>query len=144
MIASSTGLGFHFFRVQKERVEICDELCALCDGLLIDLGYSVTPIKILVNNLCSQYMHISFINEDFIENKSFVATRLNNTENEEISRFLYSLGKSDLQSQKNIVAGFKEYITQSKNKYKKEHDKNGKMYICFCSFSGIILSLVLF
>lgn len=143
MIISSTGLGLQSSSRLRTKIEICTELSAFCDELILDLSYSVTPIIQLVEKKFEDKKHLNFISSKCIKCKSSLISPLSQAENSELSSFLYSLGKSDLKTQIKLIQGFKDYIEYSKNQYSVHYDKSSKVYVCYGAFIGIVVSLVL-
>lgn len=138
IVLATSSLGFYFVKLQKERIVVCNDLIGLCDELLIQLSFSMKPIKdiILSSNL-------DYLSVDNISSISIIATPLSYQENEKISHFLYQLGKSDAKSQTKTVNSFKDYLLQVRGKYVEKSNSKSKVYISFGVCSGIILSLAL-
>lgn len=143
MIISSTGLGLLSSNKIKTKIEICSELSAFCEELMLDLSYTVTPIIQLAENKLEGKKHLDFIDSGCIKTKKIFSSLLSSAENSELSNFLYSLGKSDLNTQIKLIEGFKTYIEYSKNQYSTQYDKSSKVYVCYGAFIGITLSLIL-
>lgn len=143
MILSSTGVGIVLALKLKRKYEICRELIKLCDYLIVDLEYRITPINELLEKSLNNSSYLSFISNENVKHKSDVKSILNRDENEEISLFLYSLGKSDVKSQLKQIKGFENYIKMSEKKYVDEYEKYRKLYLSFGFFIGTIISLVL-
>ena len=143
LIVSSTGLGYHYSIQNKRKYLIFNDLCTFCDTLALDIEYSATPVKILVENSLNNLKNISFISLDNLIENMAVNSFLTHAENDKISSFFYSLGKSDVSSQIKLIMGFKEYSNICKNKYLDQYQKYNKLYLSFGFFSGVIISLVL-
>ncbi len=128
----------------KKRVMICKELVSFCECLLIDLEYRVTPAKELIDSalLNKNLRHIKFISSENIIEKKRLNSILSETDNDEISNFIYSLGKTDLNSQKRLISNFKDYINNSMNEYSAKHKRDSKLYVSFGLFFGIVFSLI--
>lgn len=112
--------------------------------LLFDLEYRITPAKELLENaLCSENTgHLGFISSECLNEKKRIISPLSKSENSEISSFLYSLGKSDVNSQKILISSFKEYINYSLKTYSEKYKKDSKLYVSFGLFFGIVFSLI--
>lgn len=116
----------------------------LCDMIIIDLGFSVTSATKLLQKLLSDenLRHLSFITEENIKTRLPVCSVLSESENEQISEFVYMLGKSDVKAQTKLVKSFKEYIKKMEEKYSEKYRKESKLYITFGFFSGVLVSLI--
>ena len=128
----------------KKKVIICKELVKLCDCLILDFDYRITPIVELLNSalLNDNLKHLDFITTENLTRKTQVNSVLSEEENNEISQFVYSLGKSDLSAQKKLVLNFKEYIKNSMNEYSERYKRDSKLYVSFGLFFGIVFSLI--
>lgn len=144
LIFSSTMLGLLLSDSSKKRITVCSELASMCDMLLLDLDYRVTPVtELLKKTLKSETLrHISFISNENVMKKCKISSCLSKAENDELSGFLYALGKSDIKSQKRLISGFKEYIKNSQEIYSEKHRKDSKLYVTFGFFFGIVISLI--
>lgn len=142
IIISTTSVGIILSNNLKRKYIICKELESMCDSMIIDLSYKVTPIKELLEASSVKYDCLNFISIDNLSCKGKVDSCLNNVENQEISDFLYSLGKSNSTTQIRIIEGFKGYIHSCADKYENMFKRNNKLYISFGLFGGIILSLM--
>lgn len=143
MILSSTGLGLRLSNKIKHRIDICKELVSLCDELMLDLNYKITPIASLLQGKLTDKKSLAFIDFECVKNRAEIRSDLSDEENGELSDFLYSLGKSDVHSQLRLIKGFRQYIEYSKNQYIHEYKRNSKVYISLGLFAGIVVSLVL-
>lgn len=145
LIICSTALGFQLSDNIRKKIKICEELLNVCDDILIDLNFKVTPVLTLFENCIKnkRYDTLYFLSVEDIQNLSEIKSPLSKTENKELAYFLYSLGKTDLKSQINLINSFKEYIAQVKLKYIEEYKKNSKLYITFSLFGSIVFSLIL-
>ena len=144
LIISSTAVGMRLSDNLKRKITLCRELLIFCDLLLLDLQYRVTPIREL---LCStlkneRIKHLSFISDDCITENTEIKSILSIRENQELSQFLYSLGKSDVPSQKKLIEGYKEYVNNSLKYYCERHKKDSRIYVSFGLFFGIVFSLL--
>ena len=126
------------------KILICSELTALCDSLLLDLEYRRTPAKELLETALNseKARHLSFIPSDCLSVKTGIASPLSDRENEEISGFLYSLGKTDVYSQIRLISSFRDYISSSQRAYTEKYGKDSKLYVSFGLFFGIVFSLI--
>lgn len=145
LIICSTALGFQLSDNIRKKIKICEELLNVCDDILIDLNFKVTPVLTLFENCIKnkRYDTLNFLSVEDIQSLSEIKSPLSKTENKELAYFLYSLGKTDLKSQINLINSFKEYIAQVKLKYIEEYKKNSKLYITFSLFGSIVFSLIL-
>jgi hypothetical protein len=145
LIISSTTLGLLLSNQLKHKINVCKELSAMCDMLCLDLNYSVTPITQLVNKVISdeRLKDLNFISNDFVKDNLKINSCLSESENKELSSFLYSLGKSDVASQIKLINGFKEYINSHEAEYSELYAKKSKLYISFGFFGAVVISLVL-
>lgn len=111
----------------------------------MDLSYTVNPINKIVSKISDndRYKNLDFITQDCIKQKSMISSPLTSSENEEISQFLFSLGKSDLKSQMCLVDSFKEYISNSLSFYREKHKKDSKLFVTFGFFSGVVISILI-
>ena len=144
LIISSTAAGLTLCERLRTKILICTELTEVCDSLLLDLEYRRTPAKELLNAALNseKTKHLSFISSDCISVKTAVASPLSKRENEEISGFLYSLGKTDVNSQKRLISSFRDFISLSQKAYTEKYRKDSKLYVSFGLFFGIIFSLI--
>ncbi len=86
---------------------------------------------------------LGFINAECIREKKKLASPLSDEDNEALSRLLFSLGKSDVNSQLTLIDGFKEYIKIKEEQYREEYDKNSRLYLAFGLFSGLVISVLI-
>lgn len=121
----------------RNKINYCDELISFCELLINELNYSANSIPIIIKK--------SKINLDVncLSEKTSIDTVLSKEENDRLSDFVYSLGKSDKNTQINIVNSFLDYIKNIKNNYQLMLQTKSKIYISFGVCSGIILSLIL-
>jgi len=144
LIIASTGLGFFFSEKLKKKALICGDLIKLCDVFLLDLDYRITPAKELLNKALEsgEIKHLDFVSCDNLMTEKSVESALSGSENDEISRFLFSLGKSDVNSQKKLIFTFKEYIKNSMLAYREKYKKDSKIYVCFGLLFSVAFSLI--
>ena len=64
-------------------------------------------------------------------------------DNELVSDFIYSLGKSDSNSQLKLIETFRKSIEQSKRKYEVDYSENSRLYLAFGLFGGVVFSLII-
>ena len=143
LILSSTGLGLRLSNRIKHKIDICKELVSLCDDLMLDLNYKITPIEGLLEGKLADKNKLDFINFECVKNRVEINSDLSDEENRELAGFLYSLGKSDVHSQLKLIGSFREFAEYSKNQYIQQYQKNSKVYISLGLFTGIVLSIVL-
>lgn len=145
LVLCSTMVGVLFVEKSKQRINICNQLIHFCDLLLIDYGYALTPTVMLVENLLSNVAlcDLDFITQKHIKSKTSVKSCLSEEENEKLSEFLYSLGKTDIKGQIKLVEAFKSYIQLCHDNYSEYHKKNNRIYLSFGFFGGLAVSLIL-
>ena len=144
LILTSTATGLYFSLNIKNKMDICRDLIKLCDTLLLDLDYKITPAPQLLKNALenSCITSLGFISENSLTKKTQVNSALSKSENEELSNFLFLLGKTDVNSQKKLISGFKEYAKNSLEKYTQKYKKDSKIYVSFGFFFACVLSLI--
>lgn len=105
----------------------------------------MTPAPLILKNALndSRLRGLNFINADNLVNKERIKSCLNDEQNEEISCFLYSFGKSDINTQINLVKKFKGYVQNAENEYKRTLTKNAKLYVALAFFGSSVLSIVI-
>lgn len=145
LVLCSTMMGMHFAEKSKEKLIVCNQLIHLCDLLIIDFGYTLTPSTLLIEKLlCDDSLnYLTFISKENVRSHKSINSCLTESENAKISDFLYSLGKTDVKGQIKLVESFKEYILICRNKYLESYNKNHKLYFSFGFFGGLALSLIL-
>lgn len=145
LILSTTALGLLLSDKSKKRISICNQLIGFCDLLSMDLSYTVNPINKIITKIINndRYKNLDFITQDCVKQKSVISSPLSAAENEEISQFLYSLGKSDIKSQLLLIEAFREYVSHSRCVYREKHKKDSKLFVTFGFFSGVVVSLLL-
>jgi len=128
----------------RNKAVICRELIKLCDNLLLDLSYKITPAKQLLSDALKSpgTRHLTFISSDNISEKKLPSSALSKSENEELCEFLFMLGKSDVSTQKKLIEGFKEYINNSLKAYTEKYRKNSKIYVSFGVLFSALFSLI--
>lgn len=145
LVLCSTMVGVLFVEKSKQKINICNQLIHFCDLLLIDYGYALTPTVLLVENLLNDdaLSDLDFITHNHIKSRMSVKSCLSEEENEKISEFLYSLGKTDIKGQIKLVESFKSYIQLCRDNYSEYHKKNYKIFLSFGFFGGLAVSLIL-
>lgn len=103
------------------------------------MGFRNTLLTELIKSFSFKYL--DFLTMETIANQSVISSPLTDEENREISAFLYSLGKSNAQSQILLIDGFREYVKFMITKYSDAYTKNSKLFITFGFFSGALISL---
>lgn len=132
-------------RGAEKKILICRKLVRLCELLSVDISFRSTPIVTLLGELLSygELGALSFIDENSVKEKTIIKSLLSSEENAELSSFLFSLGKSDKQSQLKVIEGFKQYIKNSEKEYSEQLKKNERLYLAFGFFSGALLVLTI-
>ena len=125
----------------KRKVRICRDLLSLCDILIIDVSFRKNSLIELLDK--NRFSNLGFINSNMIKTREKVISPLNENENSLISDFLFSLGKSDANSQLVLIEGFKENIEIIKRKYENSYAEKARLYLAFGFFSGLAASLVI-
>lgn len=122
----------------------CHQLAVLCDIILCDLGYKMTSAPMLLSNALKdeRLKDLSFLSEEYLKKKSVIKSCLSESENSELSVFLYSLGKSDVKTQTALVNGFKKYISNAENDYGARLSKNAKLYVALAFFCSTVVSIM--
>ena len=145
LVLCSTMAGVLFADRSKQKITVCNQLVHFCDLLVVDFGYSLTPTVLLVDNLLKNesLQSLDFITQEHIKSKTTVNSCLNDNENEKISEFLYSLGKTDIKGQIKLVESFKKYMQICGDNYLQSYNKNHKLYLSFGFFGGLAVSLIL-
>lgn len=140
LLISTTLSGVYLYDKSFKRVKICRELIIFCDCLKRDLMFKSTPINQLADEIISQgkLSSLSFINSD----GSAFDTPLESAANKELSLFLSGLGKSDTDTQLDLILSFKEYVQSLLEKYTQSHTKNSKLYLSFGFFFGVVLVIM--
>ena len=145
MVTATCLIGFIMYDNSRKKVAVCRELIAFCDCLRRDFMYKATPIGELVSDIVSssELKEIKFINSDSITECKTVVSPLSADADRELNSFLHSLGRSDVQTQLDLIAGFRDYLIELENKYRNNHIKNSRIYLSFGLFSGVTVALVL-
>lgn len=144
VILATSAAGFSMYQNSKLRLEICRELIVLCDCLRRDMMYKSTPVKELVADVIeSQNLtHLGFINPEKICDENYIYSPLQSTANKELSAFLSSLGRSNAETQLDLVDSFRSYMCSEEEKLKISHTKNSRLYLSFGVFSGLLIALI--
>ena len=144
IILSTTLTGVALARKARLKELICAELYGLCGRLGDSIRFTQAPIKPLLSGLISSdFRHLGFITPDMVEARCNPKSCLSDSENKAIGEFLFSLGKTNTESQLNLILAFGENIKKSKEAYAELYRKNSKIYITFGIFSGILISLII-
>lgn len=138
IVLSTTTAGICYNNLQKRKIQICDELISFCDSMLVELSYSLKPVYKLIDE-----MNIDYITMDNLTNSIPIESPLSNKENDQISSFLFSLGKSDAKSQIKVVTSFKEYVNTVRGKYVEGYKSKSRICLSLGVYSGVIISLIL-
>ena len=144
LILSSTGAGLFLSNKSRMRMIVCRELISFCDGLLLDLNYKVTPAAELIEKviISRKLKHLKAVDKNYIIRQKCFVSPLNQRDNEEVSAFLFSFGKSDVKTQIKLINDFKEYINTRLNEYTQKHIKDSKLYVSFGVFFGLVFSFI--
>lgn len=142
IVLTSLCIGWQKVIDCKQQIAICDSLIGLCNELSADLSYRQTPIIDVVTGYLRN-TRIDFIDEECFYHKEKVNSILSSTENERISQFIYSLGKSDISSQNKLIESFKLYMEESKDRYKSKYSSKSRVYLAFGLCGGLTVSLLL-
>lgn len=124
----------------KQRVLICKELVSFCDRLLMEIGSRQTPLLEILAQYEFRYLRIS---PQTVIGQAELYTALSDEDNRAVTEFLRSLGKSDSQTQKEMIDSFKEYMKNEERVYDEAYRKNARLYLAFGFFGGLLLSLLL-
>ena len=145
LILSTTALGLLSSEQSRRRVTVCRELVVFCEMLSLDIGFRATPVTQLADRLLRQpqLQHLDFLSLNHIKSRLPVPSCLSREENEELARFLFSLGKSDTKSQLALIASFRDYIEKAEEKYTEKHHRDAKLYVTFGFFTGTVISLMM-
>lgn len=138
LVLSSTIIGVLYSNRIKKKALICDELLDFCDKLNLELNYTFNPVTSIIEDVNLQYLSL-----DNLRVNTPLKTSLKDEENKRIASYIYSLGKSDAYTQKDIVLALKEYLTSLKNNYLLLFSKKSKIYLSFGLSFGIVISLLL-
>lgn len=135
LIAATTTYGINLSLDDKKKYQFCDDFSLMCDELLRDLKYMVTPAKSLLYNSINRNVRLA----KYCDNN----LPLNDDENGVISLFLNDFGKCDIDTQISKISSIKEYTIELKDKYYRKYLSSNKIYITFGFFSGSILTLIM-
>ena len=145
LLACGTLTGFLQAQKIRQKRLICRELAALCNALLSAISYRSDSVVSLLDKLLTQpdYRRLTFLSSAQIKQRQPVMSPLKREENETLSAFLYSLGKSDLSSQQRAVKCFYDYITQCEADYAERYRHDAGLFVCFGFFGTALLALIL-
>ena len=106
--------------------------------------YKSTPVKELVADVIEsqKLTHLGFINPEKICDENYIYSPLQSTANKELSAFLSSLGRSNAETQLDLVDSFRSYMCSEEEKLKISHTKNSRLYLSFGVFSGLLIALI--
>lgn len=141
---ASTLLGVHLCDAAQKRLRICIALEQLCRALEVEIGFRADAMPQLLEFLLKkqEFAVLSFLSAEQIKQRLPVDSLLSETENERLSQFLFSLGKSDLTSQKKLLEDFWAYMKQCEMHYSEKHSKQAGLYPAFGFFFGALISLL--
>lgn len=140
---SSTGAGIAITSIQRKKYDISCDIIRLCDELILDLEYRVTPINILLKRCLENKQNLAFISSNVLTENTTIKSVLNSSENAIISSFLCQLGKSDVATQIKLIRGFKEEFNQVKSKYFEQYNRYKKVNLSFGIFVGITICILI-
>ena len=143
---SCTAAGLHSSDLLRQRYKICAELKTMCDMMIVDLGYSVTPAVLMLDSLLSdnRFKHLGFIDSNCIKRMTSLDSPLSDEDSKRLSSFLYSLGKSDIKGQIKLIENFRNIMAGKEEYYKQEYIKKSKlnMTFSFCAAAVFALAVV--
>ena len=144
VIFATSAVGVSMYDSSKKRLSVCRELIIFCDCLRRDFMYRSTPVKLLVSEIISEQklVHLSFIKPEFIGEDVKASSPLENAANKELSAFLSALGRSDTDTQLDLISSFRSYLCGEEEKLKLSHAKNARLYLSFGVFSGVLIALI--
>ena len=144
VVICTTSMGLIVCNNKKRQVDICQQLVSLCDFILIDYESKLTPIIELVDELLSydSLKKLNFITTENLIMNSQIDSCLSREENEKLSSFLYSLGKTDVNAQIQIIKSFREYIKRSEYDYLENYNKYKKLYLSIGFLSGVCVCII--
>lgn len=146
MTISCVAAGLHSSDLLRQRFKICSELKSLCDMMIVDLGYSVTPAVLMLDSLLNdtRFKHLGFIDSGCIKRMTSLDSPLNDEDSKRLSSFLYSLGKSDIKGQIKLIENFRNIMAEKEEYYKHEYTKKSKlnMTFSFCAAAVFALAVV--
>ena len=125
----------------KKRVTVCKELIGLCDILSIDISQRNNSLTKLLGD--GRFQSLDFLNSEMLKQRMKINSPLSAEDNELVSDFIYSLGKSDSNSQLKLIETFRKSIEQSKRKYEVDYSENSRLYLAFGLFGGVVFSLII-
>ena len=106
----------------------------------MEIGSRQTPLLEILAQYEFRYLRIS---PQTVIGQAELYTALSDEDNRAVTEFLRSLGKSDSQTQKEMIDSFKEYMKNEERVYDEAYRKNARLYLAFGFFGGLLLSLLL-
>ncbi len=129
---------------KKEIVEFYFELCSLIEGFYNEMLYRKTPLK----DFLLSYNKSEFLNEiidSYLSGKLDVScfkNKLNNDEANFILSLFNELGKSNSESQKNVVEFYKEKFNKIYVEKFNEYKKHSKLYVKIAFSVGLMFLIM--
>ncbi len=117
----------------------------MCNALQTAISFRSDSVVSLLDALLKQcdYRHLQFFSSDWIIKQQAVVSPLTREENEALSAFLFSLGKSDLSSQKRAIGTFCDYIEHCEEAYALQYGHDARLFVCLGFFVTALLTLIL-
>lgn len=142
---SCMAAGLHSSDLMRQRYKICSELKTLCDMMIVDLGYSVTPAVLMLDNFLSdsRFKHLNFFDSNCIKRLISLESPLTDEDSKRLSSFLYSLGKSDVKGQIKLIDNFRNIMESKEEYYKQEYTKKSKLNMTFSFCAAAVFALVI-
>lgn len=142
---SCMAAGLHSSDSLRQRYKICSELKTLCDMMIVDLGYSVTPAVLMLDNFLSdsRFKHLNFFDSNCIKRLTSLESPLTDEDSKQLSSFLYSLGKSDVKGQIKLIDNFRNIMESKEEYYKQEYTKKSKLNMTFSFCAAAVFALVI-
>ena len=105
--------------------------------------YRSTPVSELLFELLGgdRLSRLDFIKSENITDDVPVDSPLSDVANKELSGFLQSLGRSDTDTQLDLINSFRDFVIKEEERLKLSHAKNSRLYISFGVFSGVLVAI---
>ena len=145
LIASGLSAGLLRALEMKRRERICRQFGSLCIRLMNDVQYRATPVADLLDCLLQEedYRLLSFCSSDCIRHLCILQSPLSSEENARTASFLYSLGKSDADSQLALIREFQDYMEERRLAYAAQYQRNARVYTALGLFGSAVLALIM-
>lgn len=113
--------------------------------MIVDLGYSVTPAVLMLDNFLSdsRFKHLNFFDSNCIKRLTSLESPLTDEDSKQLSSFLYSLGKSDVKGQIKLIDNFRNIMESKEEYYKQEYTKKSKLNMTFSFCAAAVFALVI-